>query len=140
MLVNQIAVFLENRKGRIADLSRVLREANVNIKAMSIADTAEYGVLRAITDNNAKAVEALRANGFNTAVADLVGFKVNDTPGAMSTVLEALDNAHINIDYLYSFARSKEENAIILVKVDDNTKAEAILKDNGVDLIAENIL
>ncbi len=140
MLVNQIAVFLENRKGRIADLSRVLREANVNIKAMSIADTAEYGVLRAITDNNAKAVEALRANGFNTAVADLVGFKVSDKPGAMSEVLEVLDNEAINIDYLYSFARSKEDSAVILVKVDDNAKAEALLQEHGVDLVAENLL
>ncbi|MFI3229397.1 MAG: ACT domain-containing protein [Bacillota bacterium] len=140
MLVNQIAVFLENRSGRIADFSRVLREADINIQAMSIADTAEYGVLRAITDNNEKAVKALRANGFNTASADLVGFQVSDKPGEMNKVLTVLDTAGVNISYLYSFARPNKQSAVILVKVDDNEKTGAILKEHGIDLISEGIL
>ena len=92
MLVNQIAVFLENRSGRIAEFSRVLKEANVNIQVMSIADTMEYGILRAVTNDNKKAIEVLRANGFNTAATDLVGFKVDDTPGEMCKVLEVLES------------------------------------------------
>ena len=140
MLVNQIAVFLENRNGRICEFSRVLKEANINIQAMSIADTMEYGILRAITNDNAKAIEVLRANGFNTASTDLIGFKVEDRPGEMYKVLDILDKHNINIAYLYSFARAGAEKAVILLKVDDNEATKKILADNGINLIEENIL
>ena len=140
MLVNQIAVFLENRTGRICEFSRVLKEANVNIQSMSIADTAEYGILRAITDDNEKAIEVLKANGFNTASTDLIGFSVEDKPGEMHKVLRILDEHKINIAYLYSFARAGEEHAVILLKVDDNNSAMKILAENGINLIEDNIL
>jgi len=140
MLVNQISVFLENRSGRVAEFSRVLKEANINIQVMSIADTMEYGILRAVTNDNKKAIEVLRANGFNTAATDLVGFKVQDTPGEMCKVLEVLESHCINIAYLYSFARAGEDYAVILLKVDDNKNAMKILAENGINLIEDNIL
>ena len=140
MLVNQIAVFLENSSGRVAEFSRVLKEANINIQVMSIADTMEYGILRAVTNDNKKAIEVLRANGFNTASTDLVGFKVDDVPGEMCKVLEVLESHNINISYLYSFAKAGEEHAVILLKVDDNEAAMNILADNGINLVEDNIL
>ena len=140
MLVNQIAVFLENRSGRICDFSRVLKEAGVNIQAMSIADTTEYGILRAITDDNQKALAALKANGFNTAATDLIGFQVDDKPGEMYHVLKIIEDAGINIGYLYSFARTAKKSAVILIKVDDNDAADKILSDHGIDLVGEGIL
>lgn len=140
MLVNQIAVFLENRSGRIAEFSRVLKEANINIQAMSIADTEEYGILRAITDDNEGAIKALRANGFNTASTDLLGFEVEDKPGEMYKVLKLLEDAKINIGYLYSFARTSKKSAVILIKVDDNEKTQKLLTDKGINLVSQNIL
>lgn len=140
MLVNQIAVFLENRKGRICEFSKILKDADVNIQAMSIADTMEYGILRAITDDNAKAIEVLKANGFNVASTDLVGFKVDDKPGEMYKVLQILDDYKINIAYLYSFARAGAAKSVILLKVDDNDATMRILKESGINLIDDNIL
>ena len=140
MLVNQIAVFLENRSGRICEFSRVLKEANINIQSMSIADTAEYGILRAITDDNEKAIEVLKKNGFNTASTDLIGFSVEDKPGEMHNVLRILDEHKINIAYLYSFANSKSKQGAILLKVEDNDKAMKILEENGINLLGQNIL
>ena len=140
MLVNQIAVFLENRKGRICEFSRVLKEAGVNIQTMSIADTMAYGILRAITDDNKKAIEVLKANGFNVASTDLVGFKVDDKPGEMYKVLRILDEHKINIAYLYSFARAGAAKSVILLKVDDNDATMKILKESGINLIDDNVL
>ena len=140
MLINQIAVFLENRKGRICEFSGVLKDAGINIQAMSIADTMEYGILRAITDDNAKAIEVLRRNGFNVASTDLVGFKVDDKPGEMYKVLQILDEHKINIAYLYSFARAGAAKSVILLKVDDNDETMRILEENGINLIDDNIL
>lgn len=140
MLVNQIAVFLENRKGRIADFSRVLGNAGINIQAMSIADTEEYGILRAITDNNEEAIRLLKQNGFNASSADLIGFSVSDVPGEMHKVLKILDEANINIGYLYSFARTSKQSAVILIKVDDNPKTLEILEKNGINLVDRDIV
>ncbi|MDR0751528.1 MAG: ACT domain-containing protein [Christensenellaceae bacterium] len=139
MLVNQIAVFLENRSGRIAEFSKVLADANINIRAMSIADTEEYGILRAITDDNVRAVETLKINGFNASATDLIGFNVADKPGEMFKVLSILEKAKINIGYLYSFAGANKENAIILIKVDDNEKTAAILESNGINLMGRDL-
>lgn len=140
MLVNQIAVFLENRSGRIADFSRVLRDEGINIQAMSIADTEEFGILRAITDDNDKALKALRANGFNAGSVDLIAFAVDDKPGEMYKVLKLLEEEGINIGYLYSFARTSINSAVILIKVDDNEKTCKILKKHGINLVAEKIV
>ncbi|MDR3185240.1 MAG: ACT domain-containing protein [Christensenellaceae bacterium] len=140
MLVNQIAVFLENRSGRIAEFSRVLSDAGVNIQAMSIADTEEYGILRAITDDNEKSINALRKNGFNASSTDLVGFSVEDKPGEMFKVLDILEKAKINIGYLYSFAKSSKKSAVILIKVDDNEGTASILAQNGINLVDQDIL
>ncbi|MDR0696882.1 MAG: ACT domain-containing protein [Christensenellaceae bacterium] len=140
MLVNQIAVFLENRSGRIAEFSKVLADANINIRAMSIADTEEYGILRAITDNNAKAVDTLKSNGFNAFASDLIGFIVADKPGEMFKVLDILEKSKINIGYLYSFAGANKDSAIILIKVDDNEKTSAILEENGINLMGDGLI
>ena len=113
---------MENRQGRIRDFSKVLKDAGINILAMYVADTEEFRILRAVTDDNAKAVEVLKDNGFNTAVTDLVAFQVDDKPGEMSRVLEILGDAGVNINYLYSFTRTSRKSAVILIKVDDNEK------------------
>lgn len=140
MFINQIAVFLENREGRIRDFSKVLADADINILAMYVADTQEFGILRAITDNNKKAVVVLKEAGFNTAVTDLVGFEVDDTPGEMYKVMRILGDNGININYLYSFTRTSRKSAVILIKVDDNAKTADILHRHGINLVAEDLV
>lgn len=140
MFVNQIAVFLENRTGRINEFAACLAKANINMIAMSIADTTDYGILRVITDNNEKAMKVLKEGGFNIASTYLVGFEVDDQPGAMQKVMDILTRENINIGYLYSFVRPTENKAIILIKVDDNDYVAKVLKENGIDLIERNIL
>ncbi len=140
MFVNQIAVFLENRTGRINEFASCLARANINMIAMSIADTTDYGILRVITDDNDKAMKVLREGGFNIASTYLVGFEVDDKPGAMQEVLDILTKNEINIGYLYSFVRPIENKAIILIKVDDNEHVAKVLKDNGISLIERSIL
>jgi hypothetical protein len=140
MFVNQIAVFLENRAGRINEFAACLDRAGVNMITMSIADTADYGILRVITDNNDRAMAALRADGFNIASTFLVGFEVDDEPGAMHKVLNLLNQEGVDIGYLYSFVRASAKKAVILIKVDDNEKVASVLKKHGVTLIDRPVL
>lgn len=135
MLINQIAVFLENRSGRICEFARVLKDANINIQTMNIADTTEYGILRAITSDNEKALKTLKENGFNTASTDLIGFKVADKPGEMYKVLKMLEDENINISYLYSYAELGSKQACILLKVDEPEAAIELLNKSKVEAI-----
>ncbi len=136
MLINQIAVFLENRQGRLSQLCNVLAQNGVNLKTMSIADTNDFGILRALTDDNDKAEKVLKDAGFTVSRADLLGVEVEDEPGCLAEVLKQLDVDGVNIEYLYSFATRKGK-AVILFKVEDNAATLDILKKNGVTLFEE---
>ena len=139
MLVKQIAVFLENRKGRIHELTKVLAAAGVDIVAMSIADTTDFGILRAITRDNAKALKVLKEAGFAATTNDLIGISVDDKPGGLDQALKFLDDNDIAIEYLYSFARANHK-AIILLKVADVVNALTIMKKNGIELLCNDII
>ena len=139
MLVNQIAVFLENRQGRINDFAKVLAEQNIDLISMSIADTKEFGILRAMTSDNAKAIEALRKNGFTVSSTDLIGIEVDDRPGGLYDVLNILNDGGVDIEYLYSYSRSSvnKDKAVIMFKVSDENRDKAIevVKKNGINII-----
>lgn len=139
MLVNQIAVFLENRQGRIFELTEALKKANINMLVMSIADTSDYGILRAVTDDNAKAIKALKEAGFTVNSTDLVGIEVEDKPGGLAEVLKVLDQGGIDIEYLYSFKKANDGNAVILFKVADIDKTIEIVKKSGVKLLEQKL-
>lgn len=134
MLVKQIAVFLENKKGRVHKLTKVIADAGIDIISMSIADTSEYGILRAITRDNDKAVKVLKDAGFTATTNDLIGLTVDDKPGGLNKALEFLNKKDIAIEYMYSFARSNDK-AIIVLKVEDLDKAVKIIQDNGIELL-----
>lgn len=133
MKVNQLAVFLENRSGRLCEFAKVLYQAGINIKGMYIADTTDYGILRVITDNNDKAIKVLRKNGFNTATVELIGFRVADKPGEMHKVLKLLSEHSIDISYLYSYSELGSNQAAILIKVEDNDMVARILHENDIE-------
>ena len=127
MRVNQIAVFLENRKGRLHALLGALSDTNVNVESLNIADTRDFGIVRLVTDDNDKAQAALTAAGFTTARGDLVGIEVPDKPGSLTATLGKLSEEGVNLEYVYSYSRSGGK-ALILFKTDDAERAEALLK------------
>lgn len=129
MLVNQIAVFLENRTGRLLSLSKALSDSGIDLVSLNIADTSDFGIVRMITSNNEKAAKALKEAGFVVKQTELVSIEVDDTPGGLTKVLEALGDSDIDIEYLYSYAKSNSSKASILFKTSDIDKANKILKD-----------
>ena len=129
MLVNQIAVFLENRTGRLLSLSKALSDSGIDLVSLNIADTSDFGIVRMITSDNEKAAKALKEAGFVVKQTELVSIEVDDTPGGLTKVLEALGDRDIDIEDLYSDAKSNSSKASILFKTSDIDKANKILKD-----------
>lgn len=137
MVVNQIAVFLENKQGRIYDFAKVIAEAEIDLVSMSIADTEEFGILRAVTSDNKKAVEALKKAGFTVISTDMVGIEIPDVPGSLAKVLKIMNEEKIQIEYLYSYARSEAKKAYIILKVADNEKTVQLLKKRGIKVVSD---
>ena len=129
MLVNQIAVFLENRTGRLLSLSKALSDSGIDLVSLNIADTSDFGIVRMITSDNEKAAKALKEAGFVVKQTELVSIEVDDTPGGLTKVLEAHGDSDIDIEYLYSYAKSNSSKASILFKTSDIEKANKILKN-----------
>jgi hypothetical protein len=139
-MVRQLSVFIENTKGRLAHLTRVLGEAGIDLHSLSIADTANFGILRAITDDNEKALKVLRENGYAVNIAELIAISVKDHPGGLAEALGVLDEAGVDVEYLYSFVRKPRESALILIKVEDNAKAVAALESKGIRILGQGDL
>jgi len=135
MIVNQIAVFIENKKGMLYELTSVLGRAGVDLVALSIADTHDFGIVRLITKDNALAIKTLKEAGFTAAAADLLGVEVEDKPNGLAEMLKTLEEGGIDIEYLYSFSRSHNGKAMILLKVDDTDKAAGIIDQGKIETI-----
>lgn len=135
MRVQQISVFLENIEGRIAEVTGVLSKANVNIKALSLADTSDFGVLRLIVDNNEKAEEALKAEGFTVGKTNVLAVEVANKPGGLHNILNILSKSGINVEYMYSLVKEGGDNAIMIFRFDNIDGAITALSDNGITVI-----
>lgn len=127
MLVNQIAVYLQNENGSLDKLVKALANASINLKSMNIADTTEFGIVRIIADNNEKAIAVIKDAGFMVKSQDLVAIEVQDKPGRLSKVLDVLADADVSIEYLYSYDKGDDKN-LILFKTNETAKAEEIIK------------
>ena len=137
MTINQISVFLENKSGRIAEVTRVLAEAGINLRAMTIADTADFGILRIIANNYEKAREVLEANEFTTRVTRVLGIEVSDEPGGLYKIMKLFKDNGVNIEYLYAFLSSSGQGAYVVLRVADNAAAEKTLTDAGYNILAD---
>lgn len=140
MNIKQIAIFLENKKGRLAEVTKVLAAAGVNIRALSLADTADFGILRLIVNDSDKAVKALKEAGFVAQVTDVIAIEVQDKPGGLFHILDVFDQNNINIEYMYAFVEKRVENAIVIFKIDDHEKAHAALTKNGISIVTGDVL
>ena len=135
MRVEQISIFLENRAGRLAEITRVLGEAGVNIRALSLADTSDFGILRLILDNNDKAKTVLKEHGFTVGTTNVVAVEVEDKPGGLNSILEILSKENINVEYMYAFVQHSGENAVIIFRFDDIEAAVKLLSDNNIKVL-----
>lgn len=135
MLVKQISVFVENATGRLSTLTKALGEAGIDIIAISIADTVDFGILRCIVTDPDKAVDVLKKNGFTASITKVLAVEVDDAPGGLAKVLECLSEKRIGVDYVYSFIRARSDHALVLFKVDDTDKAIETLQEQNVPIL-----
>ncbi|SFR12977.1 ACT domain-containing protein [Desulfoscipio geothermicus] len=135
MKVKQISVFLENKSGRLAQVTRVLGENSINIRALSIADTTDFGILRLIVNNPDSAYRALKDAGFTVSTTDVIAVEVKDDPGGLAQVLEILQNVNINIEYLYAFLQKATNAALVVFRVEQIDEAIEVLQKNNISIL-----
>ena len=135
MTIKQISVFLENKSGRLAEVTKVLGDGGVNLRALTIADTADFGILRLIADNTEKALKILSNGGFTARVTEVLGVEVTDKPGGLAQVMDAFAKNDVNIEYLYVSLERKEENAVVIFKVENVDKGIKVLEQSGFKMI-----
>ena len=135
MRVEQIAVFLENKSGRLAEITRILAEHDVNIRALSVADTADFGILRLIVDKVDVAKEVLRAGGFTVGKTNVIAVEVPDRAGGLASVLKTVHEAGLNVEYMYAFVNKSGANAVLIFRFDDMDRAIAVLQEKGFILL-----
>lgn len=134
-MVQQISVFLENKQGRLAEVTEKLSEKNINIRALSIADTTDFGILRLIVDQPEKAYSVLKQTGFVVSITEVIAVSMPDKPGGLAQVLKLLSQNDINIEYLYAFITHEDYKALVVFRVEDVTRACEVLKHSGVEVI-----
>ena len=132
MAVWQVSVFLENKPGELADITGVLAEAGIDLRALNIAETTDYGVLRLIADDCGKACGILLDAGFVLSKTEVLALAVPDQPGGLYPVLRMFADAGVDVEYMYSIFSEKQGNAYMIMKLDDPGKAGALLKDKGI--------
>ena len=138
MRIRQISIFLENKPGQLSTICRDLAEAQINIVTLSLADTADFGIVRMIVDDHEKAKAVLADKGHVVNVRGVIAVCVPDRPGGMAEVMQVLDAAGANIEYSYAFAFHKGEKAVLVFRFSDNAKAESALKAAGYTTLGEN--
>jgi hypothetical protein len=138
MYAKQISVFIENRHGKLAEFTNLLADAGIDLIALSIADTTNFGILRAIVSETDRAYDVIKEAGYAASLTDVLAVGVPDQPGGLSAVLVALEKADISVEYLYSFVRNVQENAVIIFRVSEPEKAKQVLGDMGVRLLSQD--
>lgn len=137
MAIKQISVFLENKAGRLAEVTRILGENNININALSIADTAEFGILRLIVSDSEKVHDVLNNAGFSVSSTEVIAIAVDDKPGGLGVALKYLKEADVDIEYIYAFVGKTSGQALVILRVEDWKKAAQILESKGIKVLTE---
>ena len=135
MKIKQLSIFLQNRMGSLSKPLEVLSDADVNIRAMCMADTSEFGILRLVVDNPEKGKEALEENNFLVKITEIIGVEMNDTPGGLTSVLKVIKDNEIDLEYLYAFTHEKEGKAILLLHADDIDELASALKEKDITVV-----
>jgi hypothetical protein len=140
MKTKQISIFIENRSGRLAKITTTLGAAGVNIRALSLADTSDFGILRLIVNQTEKAIHILKDHGFTVMVSEVIAVAVPDIPGALGNLLSLMEHAELNVEYMYAFVTKNQDRAVIILRFDDIDKAIETLTENDVTVLDEGAL
>lgn len=135
MLVKQISIFLENKSGRLAEVTKVLGSEGIDISALSIADTTDFGILRLIVNKPEKAEKALKEYGFTVSCTSVIAIAVVDEPGGLASSLQVLEDRNISIEYMYAFVGKETNEALVIIRVEEPEKAVKILEDNDIKVL-----
>ncbi len=135
MKLTQISVFLENRKGRLYDVCNLLGKNNINIRALTIAETESFGVLRIVVDKSDLAVATLKKNGFVANLTSVIAIEVGDKPGGLAAILKILADNDVNVEYMYGFVEKFSDNALLVFRFEDVEKAQKILLEKNVKIV-----
>lgn len=135
MAIKQLTVFVENKHGTLVTVTDILSKHNINLRALSIAETQDFGILRLIVNDEETAEKVLAQEGYLIKITDVVGVKIGDAPGKLSEALHIIADNDINIDYLYAFMARTEKHAYVVIRVEDNQAAEKALEDAGFHII-----
>jgi len=138
MKITQISIFLENKEGRLAKVCSLLGENKINIRALTIAESKEFGILRIVVDRPDDAVKILKENNFVAQMTDIVALEVDDTPGGLARILKVFSENQLNVEYMYGFVEKKTDRALMVFRFDDPDKAIAILSDKGFDIVGKD--
>ncbi|WP_296806420.1 amino acid-binding protein [uncultured Methanobrevibacter sp.] len=133
----QISVFIENKEGRIRKAIDTLAKAEINIRALSVADTTKYGILRLIVSDNEKATKALEDDGFIVKGSEVVVARIQDKPNGLNSVLALLDDADINLEYIYAFVGNEPGEGVVAMKVEDTAKARDVFEKNNIKILTK---
>jgi hypothetical protein len=135
MHAEQISIFLENKAGRLSEVTRIFEEGRINIRALSLADTSDFGILRLIVNDNEQAKRLLKENGFTVRITEVVAVEVQDKPGGLRQILTTLSKAGVNVEYMYAFVRQSGQNAVLIFRFDNTAAAAEVLRREGVRVI-----
>lgn len=138
MAIKQVSVFLENKTGRLHKALNTLKTYDIDIRALSIADTSEFGILRMIVSNPEKAKESLENEQFAVSLAEVLAIEVDDQPGGLEAALDIINEKDINVEYIYAFVEKKTQKALVVLRTEDNTQAEKILNENGFSFLNQD--
>jgi len=135
MTIKQLSIFVENKPGRLSEITEILHKNNIDIRALSIADTTNFGILRIIVDNPDKAQDVLKDAGFTVSLTNVIAIGVDDQPGGLSKIMKYLSDKDIGVEYMYAFVSKEDNSAYVIIRVEDNAKALEVLQNNHVPIL-----
>lgn len=136
MQIQQLSVFVENKPGRLAEITEVLAAANIDIRAISVADTSDFGILRVIVDKPKEAVETLKEHGMTVSLTNVIAVGVSDHPGEFSRAVRLLADTGFDMEYMYAFISRDKGRAYVIIRTNNGQKAAETLKENGFDILS----
>ena len=140
MQIKQLSVFIENKPGRLADITEVLSNHNIDIRAISVADTSDFGILRIIVDKPDEAVAVLKEAGMTVSLSKVIAVGIGDITGEFSRAIRILADAKIGVEYVYAFVSRDKGKAYVIIRADDGNKAAEVLSQNGVEILCADAL
>ena len=135
--IKQISIFMENKSGKMARVAKALADANVNIRALTIAEAGDFGIVRMVVDDTDRGYKVLREEGFTVSETDVLAVEIKDSPGGLYEIANTLGENNINMDYAYAFVTAKAERAMLILRVDDVSSATRVLSEAGIRIVTK---